>query len=271
MNTNAKNQAVATPSDKDIAFASDVIAKLETISAVRLSWEEVEFKTANQRLYQILSNCQRIYVEQFLEVKDENSRRHLRAEIEQRLKAEGIGMQSRTETLTLFVKMVFKSDRQRTHSYAYAIKAAIAEGVNYKDLSSFIESKGGIEEIRLEKPLSDKAKARQQKREEAINHVKQEIELAKLNPLATVHCNIDPSTRKVLLAGVVNANGSIDVTSVLQDVPESMEMQVITQLAIEHLARKEKQEQQNLEAERNRAQVIAQAQVASNAEIPIAA
>ncbi len=262
METNAKGKTDVTPTAEQVAYAEQVISKLEAMSSERFDWEEGVYKTANQRLYKILAECQKVYVEEFLNVKDEDRRRHLRKEIEECLKKQGVKTQSRSETLTLFVRMVFKSDRQRTYSYVVAIKAAIAANIHYSSLPEYIEDKGGIEDIRIETPLSDKAKANQQKREEANKLIMQGMEIAKTKPLATVACKVEPSTKKVLLAGVVNAYGEIDITGVLEDVSDGLESQFIGNLAKQYLKRKDEQDRANLEAEKLKEQSVAQDEAA---------
>jgi hypothetical protein len=271
MNAQAQTKTTLVPSATAVAHAADVIAKLETFSTLRINWEGGEYKTANQRLYEILGQCHKTYKEDFLDVEDEDSRRHLRKQIEDTLRSQGVGMQSRTETLTLFVKMVFKSDRKRTHAYAYAIKAAIAAQIPHTQLAAFIEAEGGIEEIRLNAPTSEKAKANQKKRADSVSQIKQEIELAKVNPLATVSCKIDPSTKKVLLEGVVNSNGGIDITCVLQEIPDSFYEQFINQLAKQKIIRQEKLAQANKEAEELQRRIAENSVDAKNFAMPRAA
>ncbi len=262
MKTNAKGNTIVTPTAEQVAYAAEVISKLEAMSNERFDWEEGEYKTANQRLYKILADCQKVYVEEFLNVKDEDRRRHLRKEIEECLKKQGVKTQSRSETLTLFVRMVFKSDRQRTYSYVVAIKAAIAANVHYTALPEYIESQGGIEDIRIKTPLSEKTKANHQKREEANKLISQEMEIAKIKPLATVACKVEPSTKKVLLAGVVNADGQIDITGVLEDVSDGFEAQFIGNLAKQYLKRKDEQDRANREAEKLKEQSVTQYEAA---------
>jgi hypothetical protein len=238
---------------------------LEALSSECMDWEANEFKTANQRLYGILAKCQYIYTEKFIHTKNDDERRYLRQEIKSKLQSIGINPQERTNVLTMMVRLVFKSDRQRTHAYAYAISAAIADKIHHENLAAYIEEKGGIEEIKKTIPLSEKAEEAQKKRETAANIVRSEIEQAKSEPIATISCPLEKSTTKVLLTGVVNASGQIDITSVLQEYSEGLERQLVQLLARQHIEKEEQNKRASEEADTLKQKIASQEQALASA------
>jgi len=77
------------------------------------------------------------------------------------LEQAGIKVQKNTLTLGVFVRYVFRTDRQRAYNYTNVIKAAIQEGVEAGKLVEFIEANGGIEEIKKKTVLSAKQESKQ--------------------------------------------------------------------------------------------------------------
>ena len=225
----SKTSKLAT-SVQSTVFANNIVKTLDALSVARQNWEATSYKTANEGLYDLLSQCLDVYQDKFVKANNDE-RKALRAELSAKLKASGVRVQVNSPTLNLFVRFVFSSDRKRAHGYAYVLTAAMSHDVKAADLATWIVGVGGIEEIKRKMIKSEEAIARHEKSVEAKLAAEASIEEAKVVPLATVSIEgVMPSVRNILLT-VGNVNGDFNVTYVLTDVSDSLYAALLKQAA----------------------------------------
>jgi len=211
-------------------FTNGIVQQLDALSKTRENWEKADCKKANDGLYQLLSECLDVLNAQYVRA-DKASQNSLRKELTDKLTATGVRVLTTSSTLTMFVRYVFNSDRNRAHGYANVLLAAIEAGIHPKDLPDFIIEAGGIEEIKRRQVKSATAIAKQDKLNAAKAEVKHEIEMASaMTPLATVA--IDELTGSYALMLVKpKLSGTADVVGTLSDLPESLVEALIARMA----------------------------------------
>jgi hypothetical protein len=91
-----------------------IVQQLDALCAARQNWEATDYKKANEGLYGILANCQDVFEGRYLKA-NEAARAELRQELTNKLTAANVKVQKNTNTLTMFVRYVFNSDRKRAH------------------------------------------------------------------------------------------------------------------------------------------------------------
>ena len=113
----------------------------------------------------------------------------LRRETVKQMKAQldstGVRIQTNTLTLTLFVRYVFRTDRQRAMNYSRTLQAAIAEGISADKLAEFVDNSGGVEQCKKQFTKSEKVKAKELAIENAMELVEDRLVEAEQQPLAT--------------------------------------------------------------------------------------
>jgi hypothetical protein len=119
-----------------------VLAELES---ERKTWEEGAYRTSNLALYAVLAKCLAIATVDTTElIKQRNA--GLEAFYTQR----GYFYKKDAPITTRVVKAVFGTvDRRRLSTYSLVLREAIKQKVLAADLAQWIESNGGIQEIRL--------------------------------------------------------------------------------------------------------------------------
>ena len=125
--------------------AATLISTLNGLVQERENFEKEEYARSNKRLYAILSEIYKNYLlikESKEELKD--AVRKMTA----KLKEDGARVQASTVVITLFVRYVFRTDRQRSFNYSRTLQAAIAKEITPEGLAAFIESEGGVEECK---------------------------------------------------------------------------------------------------------------------------
>jgi hypothetical protein len=142
----------------------------------RKTWETGAFRTSNLALYAVLANCM-AYARELptAESKERN------AELTDFYTVRGYTVKKDIPLLTRVVKAIFGAevDRRRISTYLLVLRAAKAANVLPNDLAAWIESKGGIQEVKLQQSAtfvspSNKALAAQKT-------------LSSMPTLATVH------------------------------------------------------------------------------------
>lgn len=124
----------------------DAKKPLENLEAQRISWEIGAYRTSNQQLYAILSECL-AYVTADLTVAQAKERN---AALEAFFKSRGYAYKAENPLATRIIKAVFGGiDRRQVSTYSLVLRKAIKEGVLPLNLSSWIETKGGVQEVRL--------------------------------------------------------------------------------------------------------------------------
>ena len=215
-NTTKAVKAPFEPSKDNLLFASVIVSDLDSLVIKRKQWEATDFKKANEGLYSLLASCLGVFSSKFVDA-DLDNRKTLRSEISAKLRADGIKVQANTTTLTMFVRHVFGSDRKRSHSYTYVLKAAISHGLDAANLPSWILEQGGVEEIKRKTIVSEKALAKRAELSIAKAEVTANIEQANLTPLAQIPMTAVTGEYAMLLAKP-NPNGLVSIVGVLCDV-----------------------------------------------------
>ncbi len=230
---NVSTKATAKATAQVVAnqkFVNGIVQQLDCLSKAREQWEATDFKKANQGLYQLLSECLAVFNAQYVKA-NKAAQAALRAELTSKLTAAGVRVLATSSTLTMFVRFVFNSDRNRAHGYSKVLLAAIAEGVEAKDLPEFIIAAGGVEEIKRREVTSPEAIAKQQKIEVAMADVKLEVEMAAaVAPIATVEIE-DVTGSYALLLVKTKVDGTVDVVGSLSDLPEKFVESLIARIA----------------------------------------
>ncbi len=153
-----RSDAEKTVVKTDISGATAALFMLEQISNDRESWEANEYAASRKRLYQLLTQCYEYYITLKLSADKAIREEHKKA-LYDFCGQRGYKFQGKTHDMHRIVKAVFGgSDRRRISAYAQALVVALTAGaVNDKgveqavmssELASWIESQGGIEEIR---------------------------------------------------------------------------------------------------------------------------
>ena len=136
--------------------------KLSEMETKRQQWENTAYRTSNQQLYAVLSDC--LAYGDAMPIADAKQRtKDLEAHFIQRC----YSVKSDSPLMTRIVKAVFGNvDRRRISTYSLVLRTAQKEGITPAKLADWIEKRGGIQEVKLARSatyVSPKAKAAQAK------------------------------------------------------------------------------------------------------------
>lgn len=145
-----------TQKDSSPKKANAIAFNLKAIASERKLWESNAYRTSNQQLYAILSNCYAFYLA-MAETGDDA--KTLRKELNSFMKSNSIRCNKGTHGLAKIVKCVFFDgneliDRRRISAYSLALRCALDASVKPAALAQFIDDRGGIEELRRVKPTN---------------------------------------------------------------------------------------------------------------------
>ena len=212
-------KAVFQPSKENLAFAGGLVTQLDGLVVKRKQWEATDYKKANEGLYGLLASCLDVFNSKFVNAGDDD-KKTLRGELKNRLTADGVRVQRNTTTLTMFVRFVFGSDRKRAHGYTYVLKAAISYEVTAASLPSWIIEQGGIEEVRRQMIVSEKALENRAALANAKAQVIAKVEQASVTPLAKFSMTGVSGDYALLLAKPA-PNGTVSIVGVISDINEA--------------------------------------------------
>lgn len=134
-----KDSLLASPA---VSLASQLLGDME---ANRITWEQGAYRTSNQSLYAILSQCLSFCGELGLSEAKQRS-----VALEVFFKERGYKYKRELPLANRVVRAVFgEINRRRISTYALVIRQAQKEGIAYADLPSWIDSRGGVQEITL--------------------------------------------------------------------------------------------------------------------------
>lgn len=169
-------------SDNVVLAAQAIVNKADALVKTREKWQQNEYARSNARLYEILADVLRMYEQ----VKDD---KQLRAEtvkqMKQQLQAAGVRVQMNTLAITLFVRYVFRTDRQRAMNYSRTLQAALAEGISAERFAQFVEDSGGVEQCKKQYTKSQTVVAKEKAIADAMTLVEEQLANSELTPLAT--------------------------------------------------------------------------------------
>lgn len=213
--------------------AQTIVATADKLVEQREQWQQNEYARSNARLYEILSSV----LAMWQQVKDD---RELRIETVKQMKAAltaaGVRVQMNTLALTLFVRYVFRTDRNRAMNYSRTLQAAMAAGIDSKDLADFIERSGGVEECKRQMSKSEAVLAKEQAIESAMTLVEEQLESNYSAPLATF--KVSPDYVQGLQSGYVflmaraSSKGEIRALAVVPAQSEGMTKWAKQQMAL---------------------------------------
>ena len=234
-NDSADNAADAAKAAATAGFVNSLVAELDRLSANCISWEKTSFKKANEELYGLLAHCLAIFETRFKHASDED-RAALRKEVLARLQARNIRVVKQSATLTMFVRLLFNSDRKRANSYAYVLTAAMTHGVTSAELAQWITQTGGIEEVKRRHLVKPETAQRQAELAQTRQRLESEIAQAHDVPLAQVALNGLEGDYVLLLARPNGDGKGAAVVGVLPDASESLRKGLLQQLAKQRVA-----------------------------------
>lgn len=141
------------------AYADTVLIALNKLVEQREQFEQNEYARSNACLYELLTGVYSNYLEA------RESRGVLMATVKamkEKLEMQGAKVQTNTTVLGIFVRYVFRTDRQRAYNYVCALQAAIAEKVKPANLAQYFADQGGIEECKKQFVKSAKTVAKEE-------------------------------------------------------------------------------------------------------------
>ena len=203
--------------DNALAFnnAATVIFKaLAELEQQRIEWEEGVYRTSNQALYAILSQCLQYGAD--LATTEANKER--RQALDEFYKQRGYRIKKETPLMTRIVRAVFGDiDRRRISTYSLVLRQAKNEAVKPDDFADWVEQRGGVQEVRFARSstfVSPKAKA-----ETAQESFKQMDKLAvvKSEALSAV-TNTDNIGEYCVLLAEQEADGSFTVKALVNSI-----------------------------------------------------
>jgi hypothetical protein len=135
-------------------------ARLQSMETATRNWEANELAASNKRLYSILADAY-TYYETMKGDSCKETRAQYAKDLEQFIAERKYVFAPTSHDMIRVVKCVFGTDRRRVSAYSIALREALRQEVAAKDLCTFIEQNGGVEQIRLggTKPLSAKVRA----------------------------------------------------------------------------------------------------------------
>lgn len=203
-----------------------IVSKLDELSTARDTWQNTEYLTATESLYNLLARTYSVYEQHFVNV-DDKDRVTIRKELISKLEADSVKVNNRSSTLSLLIRYVFKSDRQRVMRYRYAVEAAKSQGVTAQDLANWLRISGGIDavmKISNATPTSIAAKAELSNTTQALLN---ELRERASKPLATVKIdNFTAMYRSVLIAEP-DIDGSFKIIEVVTDISDALFDQLV--------------------------------------------
>jgi hypothetical protein len=192
---------------------SGFMDQVQNLIERRSDWQSNEYKTANDKLYDMLADIYELYLKAKGNLSVDAEKRDWLIE---QCQSKGIKMTKKPTLLQLVTKLVFfdsLTDSRRVSSYARVLNAAAQLDIKLSsEIPAFIRKHGGVEEIRASlapntMKLSDRAQhgrtiLGKQKRIATVlvEKVANNVTLAK--------------GQVVLLAGIVTPQGDVDVRSV---------------------------------------------------------
>jgi hypothetical protein len=195
-------------------IVKDFKNRVNTICTQRTTWQQTQFKSANDALYAMLGELYDITRQFTNSTKaDELKYEWLLSECTKK----GAKLSKKPSFLQLLVKYVFTdndTDSRRISSYVRVLNAALqsSEVKSAEDVSVFIRKYGGVEEIRAS--LAKGTKTPLQRAASGREIILKGKSLATVSTAETAKHAATAKGKIVLLVGILNAQGSVDVKHV---------------------------------------------------------
>ena len=136
---------------------SDFDTALNGIIAERVSWEQNEFDRSNKKLYAILQTCYAMF--QAMNSTDAEAKAYKIA-FNEFCERNQFVFKGSTHLTAKIVRCVFGDDRRRVSNYGTALRIAAEKNINLSNFFTFIETCGGVEEVRRDKKVGKSPEAR---------------------------------------------------------------------------------------------------------------
>lgn len=153
-NVVSNDNTIASANAKAIVYKA-----LVELEQQRIEWEDGVYRTSNQALYAILSQC----LEQASDLVSTEANKLRREALDVFYKQRGYRIKKETPLMTRIVRAVFGDiDRRRISTYSLVLRQAKKECVKPEQFAEWVEERGGVQEVRLARSstfVSPKAKA----------------------------------------------------------------------------------------------------------------
>lgn len=200
---------------------ADFQNRVNTICTKRSTWQQTQFKSANDALYNLLGEIYDIS-QQFNNSSEFDAQKYdwLLSECN----TKGVKLNKKPTFLQLLVKYVFTdndTDSRRISSYARVLNAATQSSeVNCSaDVAKFIRKYGGVEEIRAS--LAKNTKTPLQRAASGRSILFNNKTLTTVSTAETTQFVAKSKDKIVLLVGVINAQGKVDVKHICYEIAPS--------------------------------------------------
>ena len=233
-------------SDKTALKASAMIEQLDKLAVERDEFERTDMARTNQKLYELLGTVYGRYMEA---AASEAVLKLTVATLTEILKKRDKPVQKNSTALSVFVRYVFNSERQRIFTYTRAIQAAIANKVDPTEFVAYVTEAGGVEECMTKAVPSKKAQEKQQQIADAMPLVEEILDEDSGNVLAEFKVDAAmvkdlKDDGKAFMIGTCDAKGNIQVRSVIPAYSDGFEKWAKEKMAAylhEHQAKSTKQ------------------------------
>jgi hypothetical protein len=206
------------------------IAKANELQAKREKFERTVLARSNKALYGILA-------ETYALVKSavaDGCLKELAIELRNALKERGIKVQGNTPAMTVFVRYVFNSDRQRAYNYTRTLIAALSENIAVENLADFIEGKNGVEECKKVYAVKAETKQKREDIEKASHNVIDALRTMKATKrvkLADSSVNLSDGSEFAFIVARACENGEYELLRVVPKTTKGMQKSAVNELA----------------------------------------
>lgn len=186
--------------------------RLQSMEQANQNWEVTELAASNKRKYAIMTDAYSYYLTMKTDSNKETRAKYL-ADLEKFIEQRKYVFSPTSHDMTRVIKCVFGMDRRRVSAYSIALREALRQNVTAKDLTTFIEQNGGVEQIRMggTKPLSAKVRA---------GKVKDEVIGAELGMIKFdarfVHADADWADKQVVIVATYLPTGEFQANAVIR-------------------------------------------------------
>ena len=188
----------------------------------RADWQENQFKSSNEMLYDLLAKVYELYTQSNGGEKADSSKR---AWLIEQCKQREIVFKAKSPTLIqLITKLVFYdslADSRRVNSYARVLNAAAQSRkvLVAADVPKFIKENGGIEEVRAATAKNTKSPSVRAELGRQLLFAKDTIQTV-TNKIVKTNATTAKG-KVVLLVGIATAKGDVEVKDVCFEVADS--------------------------------------------------
>lgn len=202
----------AKPVVSNDSYKKQTLSTLKNLVSQREKWETTVYRKSNDMLYGILQKCAAV---NHAMIGNDKEAKERRTALNDFIEQKGYRFTESTPVITKVVKCVFGVDRRRVSAYSLVLREAIKQPVLLKDLPTWIEANGGIEQIRLSK--APNAKTPKQKAQAAQKAMAKADVLcvAKSRSLSKL-ADVDFEGKDCVLLATQQADGSFAIRAVVR-------------------------------------------------------